>query len=270
METSDAQRVSRLNAHSADFRYSRRLMFLAIALLIATQATPANPAVAPAVRVLVMDLRNDGVPIQTARILGDAMTSQLAARRGLAVVSAEDVRRAVEFEGQKRELGCDTNQCIAEIAQAMGADHVVFGNVGALGAMTIVSLTWHDAKKGESLARRTIEVDAVEDLSPRVRVGVDALADEAFGIVREDGPSPVFVAGAVVVGVGAVTAVAGAAVALWSASVVNDNGAVVAGKNDGPTKLNAQGSGQAGIALLVVGTLVTAVGAGVAAYGALE
>jgi hypothetical protein len=182
----------------------------------------APPAAADArTRVLVLDVQSDGgVPPEVARTVGRLIAARLEKRPRLDVTAAGELRALVDFEAQRIDLGCEQESCLAEIAGALGADVVFFGNIGALGGLVVLSLGSFDTRRGAALARETVEVERLEDLPRRVAPAVDRLAARALG-----GPppapaptatdSPWFWVGAAGVAVGTIAGVlGGGAVAL--------------------------------------------------------
>ncbi|MFT3841584.1 MAG: hypothetical protein QM723_31640 [Myxococcaceae bacterium] len=63
------------------------------------------------------------------------VNGELAARlreQGLEVVTSKDIELILGFERQKELLGCSDGSCIAELANALGADGVITGTVSML------------------------------------------------------------------------------------------------------------------------------------------
>ena len=120
---------------------------------------------------------NDSVRVTTddARLLGSYFARALSLEPRIDVISAEDVRRAVEFEGQRQTLGCSTSSCLAELAGAMGADIVVFGDVGLLGDRLVLSANLFDASKGTTPGRAVVDAKSITELTTRMNAAADEL-----------------------------------------------------------------------------------------------
>src|SRR6185437_9656523 len=162
---------------------------LALALALATAAAPAP---APKPRVLVMDFRNDGVDAKVVAIIRDALTAHLAKLGSVDVMSTEDVRRQVDIDQQKSAaLGCSLESCMAEVANALGADYILFGNIGTLGGLFEGNMSLLDAKKSASIGRETIEVHSIEELPSSVRDAGDRLISVIPGVgTTSTAPAP--------------------------------------------------------------------------------
>jgi hypothetical protein len=148
------------------------------------ETTPAATNEAPpekkkATRVLVMDLSNNGVEDRVIKTLSSLLTSELSTYPGLEVLSGADVRRLIELEMERQSAGCaDDSACLAEVAGALGAEKVVFGDVGKLGDLMVINLTLYDAATNKSGRRSTLQAKNEEDLPGRLK---PAIADLLFG-----------------------------------------------------------------------------------------
>lgn len=231
-------------------------------LLAASAEVPEAPAAS--VRVLVLDFKNEGVPEQVPGLVRDVLTSHLTESTDAYVFSAEDLRRTLDVEAQKEALGCDDESCLAEIASAMGAEYIFFGTVGALGSITIVNLNLLAAEGGaggaRAVARRTVEVTALEELPRELRAATSALAAEVLpeGATRAPpapsaGPPMPLIAGSALAGTGVLVGVAGAATAFALASVVADETPRSAGGPSIGDKRLAQGVGLGAAGAAAVG-----------------
>jgi hypothetical protein len=102
------------------------------------------------VRVLLQDLQVP--PALNANKVGLAQVIADEAGRapGLSVLSADEVRSALQQEADKQLLGCAGNSCIAEIAEALDADWVVSGRIDNMadagGGATLVALSVLNAR----------------------------------------------------------------------------------------------------------------------------
>jgi len=80
--------------------------------------------------------------------------SQLA---GAEVLSTRDIERLVALESEKQLLGCtDSTACLAEVAGAMGARLVIFGELGSLDDQLLLTLNLYDANHAKSVARQIV------------------------------------------------------------------------------------------------------------------
>ncbi len=141
-------------------------MVLAIVLVASTlAASPQGPAhVGPA----------------EARALGELVTVSVARHKVFDVVSSADLRRVVELEADKATLGCtEAGSCLAELAGAMGARYVVFGQIAPLGSQLALTLNLFDSAKGSSSGRVVLLGADVDAMIPHIDAKVDALVADA-------------------------------------------------------------------------------------------
>jgi hypothetical protein len=140
-------------------------------------APPAGqPVKADALRVLVLNLESSEVDAGTLRTIGSLVTANLAEVPELDVVSGDDVRRMLQLQGEKESMGCkDDQSCLADIADALGAKLVVFGNVGRLGQILVVSLNLFDAVKMKGVGRAIVEARDLSELPRLLRPKLRAM-----------------------------------------------------------------------------------------------
>lgn len=75
------------------------------------------------------------------------VADEAGAVQGLAVLSADEVRSALEQEADKALLGCSGTSCLAELAEALDAELVISGRVDAApGGGALVALTLLNAR----------------------------------------------------------------------------------------------------------------------------
>lgn len=118
-----------------------------------TCSTGAAAAPRKALRVVVLKLvAKGGLEAATADVLTDALVGELRKHAGLAVISPGEIATLIGFEKEKQLMGCTDAGCMTEIAGAIGADRLVTGSLGRLGASTVVTLTSLDAKKAVPVA----------------------------------------------------------------------------------------------------------------------
>lgn len=155
--------------------------------------------------ILVMDFTATEVPDASAALVTRIVAAELAKRDALHVVAADDLRRGVALEGERVAAGCSDAACMGEIADALGARLVVFGDVGALEEDVVLTLTLFDAHTAS--VRHKVSRVTSHDALP------DAAGDAARDVGRVLAPSPSawpLVAGSALA-VGGVAAAAGGA-----------------------------------------------------------
>lgn len=99
-------------------------------------------------RVMVHDLElAPGYAAQAGAFL-QVLAEEAGRVDGFEVLSADDVRAALDQEAEKAFLGCEANSCLAEIAAALDASYVVSGGVSSSGeGGTFVRLSLLDTRE---------------------------------------------------------------------------------------------------------------------------
>ena len=115
--------------------------------------------------MLVLPPTSTVVDAATAGSIANLILIEVARERRLDVISADDVKRLAELEGEKQALGCSSNDCLAELAGALGARYVIFGDVGPLGAEKTLNLRLFDSQTASAVNRTTTRFTAVEELA---------------------------------------------------------------------------------------------------------
>src|SRR5689334_21720774 len=145
---------------------------LAILLVAGSIVAAAPSAKHPREKaVLVLDLGATDVAPNTAKLLTE-LVSDASAKAGMKTVSAADLRRVAQVNADRADAGCDTTSCLAELANAMGVELVLFGDVGKLGDNYLVTLRLFDADKAEAVARETIEGATLDDVQRGIKPAV--------------------------------------------------------------------------------------------------
>jgi hypothetical protein len=204
----------------------------------ATAAPPAEPAqpapVKERMRVLVLDLSDTGgLGPDVVKTVTGVVAVKLSDVKSLDVLSGDDVRRLAELEAERQVAGCDEASCLAELAGALGARYVVFGQLGTLGELIVVNLSLFDSERAEAVGRATAEGRSVERLpgliGPALRKLLSGVvAEEDLAVLPAEAPpetaqSPAAGAGGglpivpiAVASAGGVVLIAGAAAAAFS------------------------------------------------------
>lgn len=167
-----------------------RISFAFCGVLVASGALLASSASAADAkpRVLVLEPASEVVDKPTVNTIASLMLVELSKNPGLDVISASDVKRLAELEGEKQSMGCADSSCLAELAGAMGARYVVFGDVGKLGKLIILNLNLFDSAKATAVNRTTVQATGVEDLPAKLGPGVRELVAPLFGAPANSAP----------------------------------------------------------------------------------
>jgi len=124
-------------------------------VVFGSAAAAADDASRP--RVLVLDPSSQVFDPATISTITSLLIVELSKEHRLDVISAGEVRKLAELEGEKQAIGCVDTSCLAELAGAMGARYVVFGDVGSLGSTVVLTLNLFDSQTTQALNRITVQ-----------------------------------------------------------------------------------------------------------------
>lgn len=203
-------------------------------------------------RLAVYELKAEGVDPRVARIVGEAVVAELRKLQHVSVVSMDEVRAMLDMEAQKQIVGCSDESCAAEIAEALGVDGIVIGNLAVIAGQRVFGLRRIDQREAKTLGQVSQRLDdaggeeflaaigpAVAQLFAEfpLRAGVERGVPKAVGMRLNPPPLPpaVFwtVAGTTAA-VGVTTAaVLGVNVATWRQNTVKLANATASNPADG-------------------------------------
>ena len=200
-----------------------------VAAVVSLVARPAEAAEDPAAekpktKVLVMDIAAAGLDASTVENITGLVAVILTEDTRLDVLSGSDVKQMAALEGERQAMGCTNDaSCLADIAGAMGAGLIVYGNGGKLGTLLNLNLNLFDATQARSVGRVAVQAKSLEELPEKLKPALAQLIANGIGaptivaaapIVEPEGPSMLPIAaiggGAVVAVVGVVLVVVGA------------------------------------------------------------
>ena len=98
-------------------------------------------------------MKATGVDERVGGIEADAVVAELRKLQRVSVVSMDEVRAMLDLESQKQLVGCAEDSCVAEIAEALGADGVVVGDVTAVGDERVFGLRRIDQREARTLGQ---------------------------------------------------------------------------------------------------------------------
>jgi hypothetical protein len=135
-----------------------------------------------ALRVAVLDTRLAGeVPPRAAAVWNQSLVPEVRKLEGVSAIGMAEIRDMLGFEYQRQMLGCQADdQCLAEIAGALGVDELVTADLVLNGKTYSLSLRRVDLKKarvGQSF-NRTLERRDGEELLAMVGPAVAGLFPE--------------------------------------------------------------------------------------------
>lgn len=150
-------------------------LFSAAPALAPPTAPPKAPPEAPKgpQRVVFYDVEPTGVLPRTARVLGALLTTELRKREGVSVLDSSELRALVgDGTGPASDLrNCSAEQCFAEVAEALGADSVVVGQLTRVEGTVLFGLRRIDQRKQEVIASFVERAPADDDAALLPLVG---------------------------------------------------------------------------------------------------
>ena len=166
------------------------MIALALSLLVA--APPALVAAPPptaaaavaaqrttALRVAVLDpAASPDVPPRPLAALAQSLVPEIRKLEGVSAIGMAEIRDMLGFEYQRQMLGCSADdQCLAEIAGALGVDELVTTNIVLVKKSYAVTLKRLDLKKARVVQSESLTVEQRdgEELLAMVGPGVAAL-----------------------------------------------------------------------------------------------
>ncbi len=112
---------------------------------------------------------------EVAATLSEVTAVAAAAVPGTEVLSTRDIEKIVALESQKQLVGCAATDCLAEVAGALGARLVVFGELGALDDQLVLTLNVYDAEAARSVGRQLVRGAGAAALSEAIPAAVSTL-----------------------------------------------------------------------------------------------
>jgi len=85
---------------------------------------------AGAYRIAVFAMEQVNVPDGLTKIVVSSLLSEVRKLEGVSAIGQEEIEAMISFERERRILGCEAdNECLAEIAGALGVDEVITGRL---------------------------------------------------------------------------------------------------------------------------------------------
>jgi len=133
-------------------------------------ATDENPE---KFRSILLSLKGNKVDVETVNIISSLVTANLAQYEALDLVTSSDIKNMASLEAEKQSVGCsDETSCLAELAGAMDARYVIFGDVGQLGPLLILSLNLFDAREAKAVSRMVVQTKDLEQFPNKLNMGI--------------------------------------------------------------------------------------------------
>jgi len=131
-------------------------------------------------KLLLQDLKAEGVEAHEASAVSTAACHALAKADAYEVLCGDDLRNMMQFGALAASFdGCANEECYSGMAKALEARFVVSGKVTKLGKLYVLSLSMFDTVKGKPAGRTEIKADTIERLHQDTAEGVSSLLSAA-------------------------------------------------------------------------------------------
>ena len=120
-------------------------MLIALGLTLVTAAAQVRHLAAPGITTV-------DVPVEAASFYTEHLAQALA-RHGLLVMTPKQLEAVLGLERQKQLLGCAESSCMVELANALGVDGLLLGEIGRFGERYQINLKIVSAIEGLNLGR---------------------------------------------------------------------------------------------------------------------
>lgn len=148
----------------------RRLALVVVAMSL------CGPVLAEEVKVVVPAFSaTQQVEAGTAEVLTELLLEALLSRHGLRALGPSDLTEMLSHEQQKQLIGCSDDSCMAQIGGALGARHLIAGQVGKLGSLHILTLKLIDTKEAKVANRASLKLKAIEEAADAIGPMTDTL-----------------------------------------------------------------------------------------------
>ena len=161
-------------------------------MLVLLAAAPGAPPPPPV--LASPDFQTVNVPADVARFANEHLAQELTAR-GLRVVTARDINALLGMERQRQLAGCAEGQaaCLTELANALGADGLLLGDLAWLGGRWQLNLKVIRSSSGTRVASHSATLTRESELVPELTRAAAALAPAVlagFGHAGAPLPAP--------------------------------------------------------------------------------
>jgi hypothetical protein len=161
---------------------------LVLGLLFSAAASAASVP-----KLAAPGLNGVGLEAAFASFAGEHLAQQLR-EAGLEVVTGSEIGAVLGLERQKEMLGCTAGACLTELANALGADGVVMGDLAQIGSKIALNVKVISARDARTLASYSSRVEGREALLDALTQAAKKMAPDVAkalgGALRAQGAGP--------------------------------------------------------------------------------
>lgn len=167
----------------------------------ASTATPSMEAPAPPAtpkrKLLVLDVQGADLEQTQRETLTGTITARATRFASLDVISSMELRQLADLRADQAATGCEdaSSSCMAELANALGAELVLSTRAGKLDAVTVVTLQLFDVKKGAAEGRASVQGWSLPEVTDKLGLALDELLVRATGEEPSEEGTPTLAAG---------------------------------------------------------------------------
>lgn len=141
----------------------------------------AGASLAAPVHIVITDLKHGKeVSTQDAELLGSLISQRIGAYSNTEVISGSEIRDLLAFQESQQRAGCDDVSCLSEIANSLGAEFIVTGQVGHLGKKWVLSIRLIDVDRVRVVGRSTARMDRFDEVPEEL----DRMVDDVIAPIQ--------------------------------------------------------------------------------------
>jgi len=121
-------------------------------------------------KLLLLDLKATLIEEEVVGIITNMVSAELSNYEdSFEIITNSDMRQMVALEAEKQSMGCSNDSsCLAELAGAMGARFVMFGEVGKLGKNIIITFNLFDSQEAKAAGRAIVTINSLDVVPEKV------------------------------------------------------------------------------------------------------
>lgn len=103
------------------------------------------------ISIAVNDLVGQGIDKNTAAVISERIRVELINTQSFRVMERSQMKAILEEQGFQKSDVCNSSECIVEMGQLLGVEHMIMGSIGLVGSMYTISLRLVNVATGEVL-----------------------------------------------------------------------------------------------------------------------